>query len=630
MHLNLGIRLRVMLVATLPAIVLAVISTIIFTGSRLADLEQAHSDRGRALARQLAGASEYPVFAGDREALRRLANAALTESDVRGILITDAAGTILAHGGDILPIRPQSVTEAVFVQDDLLRVIEPIYPSQPGIDDPLSPSRSEQGRAPLGSVVVELGQANFLERRNRTIWAGFGTLIIVLLGSLVLAERMSRSVTDPIRSVAGTVTKIGEGQLSERAQIDASGSLKALADGVNNMAARLESAHEEMTRKVADATAALLAGKEEAERANLAKSRFLAAASHDLRQPMHALGLFIAELQEQTHAPPTRRLVRQIAASAEAMENLLDSLLDISRLDAGVLQPNLQAFALQPMLDRIASGYRPMAEERGLVLKLHPTRRWAHTDPVLLERILVNLVSNAIRYTPKGAILLGVREAVGSVRIEVRDSGIGIAPEAQNIIFQEFVQLANPERARNKGLGLGLAIVRRLTDLLKLPLTLRSTPGAGSTFSITVPTAQPERTLLALDSDRAAGDLGGLLVAVVDDDPLALSGLQSLLQSWQCEVVAATDQASLLADLEEQGREPDLLISDYRLEGGHNGADLVYALRQRFGPSLPAVLISGDTGSATLRHAQEAGLVILHKPVRPARLRALIYRLLSN
>jgi two-component system, sensor histidine kinase len=395
------------------------------------------------------------------------------------------------------------------------------------------------------------------------------------------------------------------------------------------MASRLELAHEDMQRQVEEATAELRARKDEAERATLAKSRFLAAASHDLRQPMHALGLFISELSQHPHQPESRRLVRQIAASAEAMEDLLDSLLDISKLDAGAFKPNLRSFPLQALLDRLAADFTPQADERRLRFRIRPTAAWVESDPALLERILTNLVSNALRYTPEGSVLVACRRRGALVRIEVRDSGVGIAPEAHDIVFQEFVQLENPERARNKGLGLGLAIVRRLIDLLGHRLALRSRVGGGSVFAVELPSASAQLPALADDDERPPGDLAGTRVAVVDDDPLALASLHSLLLSWGCQVYPADSLENIMMELATRGILPQVIISDYRLRGPRTGVDVIRAVRNRVDPDLPAILISGDTATDTLIQAQAEGLVLLHKPVRPAKLRALLNRLLG-
>ncbi|NMG64602.1 response regulator [Azoarcus indigens] len=630
-----GVRARVMVAAVVPMLALAVVLTVFFTTSRLADMDEALTARGTAFARQLAAASEYAVFSGNRDALQQLASAVLAEDDIVGVSIVDRNGETLARSGmldgQLPPLPTSAVLEpSTMIKGPTLRIIEPIRPNRLELDDGFTAitlgAAVHLGEAPLGSVVLELSLKHLHGKRDEMLWAGAGSVLLVLVGSLLLASHLSRGVSGPIRVVAHTVARIGQGKLGERVPLMGGGSLRKLAEGVNEMAEKLASAHEDLARRIEEATAELRARKEEAETANLAKSRFLAAASHDLRQPMHALGLFITELGQHAHAPQSRRLVQRIAASAEAMENLLDSLLDISKLDAGVLQPNIRPFALQPVLLRIAAEQRSSAEERGLQLKVRTNDWWVDSDPVLFERIVTNLVSNAVRYTPAGRILIAARKRGKRIHVEVRDSGIGIPPDAQEIIFQEFVQLDNNERARDKGLGLGLAIVRKLADLLGHGLGLRSTPGRGSVFTVDMPMAQPPAPTQEEDGGRAPGDLQDICIALLDDDPLACAGMEGLLSSWGCEVIPASTPDDLLAMLADS-RHPDLLISDFRLHGPRNGIDMVRAVRELLGEQLPAILISGDTGADTQALAQEAGVPLLHKPVRPARLRALINRL---
>ena len=635
-----GIRARVMFVAVLPMLVLAALLTALYTSLRITDLDQALTDRGRAFARQLAAASEYSVFSGDREALQQLATTVMGEEDVVGVRIVGRDSETLVHIGRLderLAQQPdaRAAQSLAVKQWRTLRIVEPIHATKLQLDDALNVATSRANTAPtgsdsLGSVTVELSLDRLQRRRGELLWTGIVSVLTVLLGSLLLAAYMSRGVSGPIRQVADTALRLGQGLLHERVPLTGGGSLRRLAEGLNEMAERLADAHQDMARKIEEATQELRSRKDEAEHANLAKSRFLAAASHDLRQPMHALGLFIAELSQQPLAPHARDLVRHIAASAEAMENLLDSLLDISRLDAGVLNPVTRNFGVQHLLERIVTNQRPAAEDRGLRLILRPTASWVCSDPVLLERIVVNLVSNAIRYTPRGTILIACRRRGDRLRIEVRDSGVGIPPESQDIIFQEFMQLDNAERSRDKGLGLGLAIVRRLADLLGHPLALRSAAGGGSVFAIEPPLAQAGDAPNADREERIPGDLSGVRIALLDDDPLARAGTCSLLESWGCLVFSAETPDDLLAGLAQGDWRPALLISDFRLRGALNGIELIQLLRKPDHlPALPAILMSGDTGPETLARAQQAGIVLLHKPVRPARLRAVMHRLLN-
>ena len=479
----------------------------------------------------------------------------------------------------------------------------------------------------LGNVIVDLDRTPLVQQRHELLRTGVATVIAVLLGTFALATWMSHTVSAPIRRIAQAVERIGKGHFDEHLPPLGGGNLRVLAEGVNTMAAQLAETHARMNERIAAATAELRARTDEAEQANRAKSRFLAAASHDLRQPMHALGLFIAELAQRPHSPEDTHLIEQTTASAHAMENLLDSLLDISRLDAGALEPRPHDFDLRPLLERILAGQQAAASDVKATLKLRcPADVRVRSDSVLLERILANLLSNAVRYAPGGRVLVVCRRRHGAWRVEVRDNGIGIPATAHDFVFQEFVQLQNPERARGKGLGLGLAIVRRLTDLLGHPLAMRSRPGAGSTFAVTLPDAPPAPAIPPVEPPLP-GDLRGTRIALIDDDPLALEATRSLLESWGCEVTAAHSPDTLIAQLQRQGSTPDLVLSDYRIGRQGDGLTVIKTMRQLFDSDLAAVLITGDTAPEAIARARAAGFPVLHKPVRPARLRALVNRL---
>jgi len=628
-----GIRARLTLVTLLPPSILAVALIAYFTGARISEIEQAHLLRGKALVRQLAVASEFGVFAGNGELLQRLSNAVAREDDVLGVSVLDGDGLLLAASGEYPPPDIAFLSgRSVAKRDDRYRIVEPVRASQLTVADDLSeilaPSPDSDPRL-LGAVVIDLSRVGLARRRNELLLHGVLMFGAVLFGGALLARRISNSVSGPIREISATVTRIGHGDFDERAPVTGGGSLATLASGVNDMAARLQEAYRSMENNIEDATKALRNRTAEAERANLAKSRFLAAASHDLRQPMHALVLFISELSALEHPPRTSRLVRQIAASAEAMETLLDSLLDISKLDAGVLQPEVRPFALQQVFQRIEDDFAQIARDKGLRLRVKPTRAWIRSDPVLFERVLSNLVANALRYTTYGSVAVHCRFGHDEWRVDIRDSGIGIPKEAQEQIFQEFVQLDNPERARHKGLGLGLAIVRRLTDLLDHPLSIRSERGRGSVFSLRAPRCEALAPPPSEERPRSLGSLEGLVLAVVDDDELALAGIVSLLTSWGCEVIAAENLERLQMALALGGTPPQAIISDYRLRGPHDGIDVVHLVRRRYGEELPAMIVTGDTGPETLQLAQHEGIALLHKPVRPAKLRALLQRQLN-
>ena len=368
----------------------------------------------------------------------------------------------------------------------------------------------------------------------------------------------------------------------------------------------------------------------EVERATLAKSRFLAAASHDLRQPLHALNLFAAQLGDQADPAERTRLVARIDAAIESMNELFNALLDISKLDAGVLAPDIAEFPVGHLLGRIETTFAAAAREKGLRLAVVPSSTWVRTDAILLERILLNLVSNAIRYTSRGGVIVGCRRRGDSVRIEVWDSGIGVAEDQQRSIFGEFYQVGAPAFAERAGLGLGLSIVDGLCRLLGHPIDLASRPGKGSRFAVSVPwaaahqrPAEPAATL-----DAIANPARDKLIVVIDDDALVLDGMRGLLQGWGCRVVTADSSDVALAGLANHRGQPNLVISDYFLANGTTGVDVIERLRGAFAEPIPAFLISGDTTRERMLDADACGLPLLHKPVSPMALRSMVNQLL--
>lgn len=363
-----------------------------------------------------------------------------------------------------------------------------------------------------------------------------------------------------------------------------------------------------------------------AEQANLAKSKFLAAASHDLRQPIHAQGLFLEVLGRSALTPAQQEVLASARSASEASASMLHTLLDFSRIDAGVVEAHIVPFRLQPLLAKIESELAPQANAQGLVYRTHDSELVLQSDPALVELILRNLVSNAVRYTLRGGILVGCRRRGAGAVIEVWDSGIGIAAGQQQEIFQEFHQLGNPERDRQKGLGLGLSIARGLARLLDAPLTLASQPGRGSVFRLALPLARLPAPAIAPAGTAPPAPLRplSLRVLLIDDDAIVCASMQRLLQAWgcTCQVADGVEQALALAP----ALRPELVISDYRLRGQQTGAGAIAALRQQAGSSLPALLITGDTAPARLREARDSGVPLLHKPVAPAQL----YRVLAD
>lgn len=351
---------------------------------------------------------------------------------------------------------------------------------------------------------------------------------------------------------------------------------------------------------------------EQAESASSAKTRFLASASHDLRQPIHALSLFGAALSKRPLDHEAREIIGHMETALGALASQLDSLLDISKLDAGVVSINSQTFNLLDMAERLQIEFSPAAEEKGLSIWLDCyVDIFVDTDQVLFERILRNLLSNAIKYTDKGKIMLSINAEDTLVTVSVVDSGRGIPKSEQQRVFEEFYQLENPERDRRKGLGLGLAIVKRLIKLLGIKFSLYSVQNDGTRVSVTlaISTATPEAQI---PKSKTVTAWENLRILVVDDEMEVGLGMQALLETFGATVDIADSTAAAVHIALSQ--KPDILLADFRLRGEDNGIETIRNLRDIY-PKLPAILISGDTAPDRLREANEAGIKLLHKPV---------------
>lgn len=369
--------------------------------------------------------------------------------------------------------------------------------------------------------------------------------------------------------------------------------------------------------------------KEMAEQANAAKTKFLAAASHDLRQPSQALELFIDALDHQLKDGTARVLIEKIRSSRRALVTLLNALLDYSKIDAAAIHPAPCDFPLGILWNRLRIDYEPQAAARGLRLRVAETTQWGHSDPSLLERILRNFIENALKYTEHGSVLLGCRSAGDQLRIEVHDTGIGIPLHLQTEIFREFYQLDNPERDRERGLGLGLAIADSLARLLGHPLHLRSEPGRGSIFSITLPKGRP-RVAVQPTAAAEADDLNDKTVLLIDDDAAVREAMTNLLEAWSCCCVAVESAAEAVDLMDASGFRPDAILVDYRLRAGATGVQAIHAVEAYCGRHIPAAIVTGDTAPDRLKEADASGFPLLHKPLTGPALRSLLGELLAS
>jgi signal transduction histidine kinase/CheY-like chemotaxis protein len=540
--------------------------------------------------------------------------------------VIDEHGRLIAHPDISLVLSKSDISHLAQVR--VARAASEPAPEQ----EPLEGIRGERVLSAHASV-PSLGWFVFVDlpvaeayapiyatiQRSGTLLAA--ALALAFLASVLLARRM----VAPIHALRMGAERIGSGDLAQRISIKTGDEFQILGDQFNSMAVRLGESYATLERKVEERTHQL-------ELANMARSRFLAVATHDLRQPLQALGLFVAQLQTRVNARERGRLIERADAAVAAMNELFQALLDISKLDAGVLTPDLSEFPVDHLLKRIETTFAGAAREKGLRLRIVPSSAWVRSDFIMLERILLNLASNAVRYTAQGGVVIGCRRRGAQVRIDVCDSGIGIPEDEQRNVFAEFYRLGGPDRERTGGSGLGLAIVDRLGRLLDHPIGLTSQLGRGTRFTVSIPLVAirenaSERSLLL---EAFADTARGKLIVIIDDDERVLDGMRGLLKGWGCRVVAAQSDSAALASLANHDRPPDLIISDHQLANGRTGFEAIGQLRSALGAQIPAFLISGDTDPELLREAKASGYHLLHKPIGPAALRATLNHLLRG
>jgi signal transduction histidine kinase/CheY-like chemotaxis protein len=392
---------------------------------------------------------------------------------------------------------------------------------------------------------------------------------------------------------------------------------------LTNLARRL--VQEVAERK--EAEAALLDAKAAAERANESKTNFLAAISHDLRQPLHAARLYLGEAAAWAANGSAGGLIGRAEAALDAMDDMLESLLDMARLDSGSWRVEPKTFALAPLLARLVEESQAAAQEAGLRLRYVPSSAVVHTDRRLLEQILRNLIGNAMRYTVRGSVLVGCRNRRGSVRIDVVDSGAGIPRDQWDLIFQEFHQLGTPSRQPAKGLGLGLAVVDRAARLIGAALEVDSRPGRGSRFSVSLP-RQAQDALFGAQPATAAAANGPVLL--VEDNPEQRAAMTGLLEKWHCEVISVGCTGDALRELRQRGIVPRIIIMDEHAGNGAQGMVAVDDVRQFTGVRTPALLMTDDRAPAVRAAAQDAGIILMSEPVAPSKLRATVTYLLGQ
>jgi len=610
---RIDIRTRIQLAAMIPMVLIAVTLTWYFMEKRWVDLEKAEHKRASTIAHLLAPVSEHALFANNPDDVlqlqQRINSLAKGVAEIAAIAVSNADGELVAVNGsfskdDLSRAATQLdekniITAAVSVPLPVQHSSNELYQ----LDDPRFMARSPKL---LGHVSVKIDRQR-MEKEKRDF--AFGACIFLLLGLAVsgcIAWYLGRGVSRPILALANIAAEIERGNLKARASIVTSGPLQVLGRAINQMAIALDNAHADMQKRIHDATAQLQAQKEVAEQANRTKTQIMAAISHDVRQPLQALGLSINSLTHRVTNPETEQIVQRIERSLSSLENVLN---DIAQLD-----PVVQDFPITGLFDSLAVTFSGTAEEYGLRLHFVPTKAWCRSDRGLLERILANLVSNALRYTSAGGVVVGCRHRGASLQIEVWDSGCGIPVDKRSAIFREFARIGPTPSGRTKGRGLGLAIVDRLCKLLGHTVQCKSTRDTGSVFCVGVPRVEG----VHLQIIKAIGHHDdrywpGKQIVVIDDDQEVLASLRDTFEIRGAHVISRAALQEVLPYI-DLNTPPVLLISDFHLDNG-NGIEAVRAIRQVLEVAVPAVIISGDMRIALQQSLLDEGIPFLRKPV---------------
>lgn len=596
------------LLAILPATLIAVLLALLLDHGQRREAERLVTETASLVAGNLAAAAAQAMAVEDRAALARIAAPLAANPDLVHVQFVSADGEILAEATGTQPSA-----------------------GEPGVEVARPVDAATAGAGSPGQVRVHLGLHRIEAIRSRQARATALLLLVCLLVAGAVGWLAARRISAPVLELADALDRLGRGAREVGVVVSRGGEIGYLQRGFNAAAGALAAARDDLETRIARATRELARKNTKLEAASSARARFLAAASHDLRQPLYALTLFSSALKSGETDPVRLARASHIQECVATLDRLFSELLDLSRLEAGAMQPAPATFALDALLEEANRNFRMIAEERELRLVLRKTDAWVHTDRTMLARIINNLVSNALRYTASGGVLVGVRrDGPRHIRIEVRDTGPGIAPEHQAQVFEEFFQIEATRDGegtdhREQGLGLGLATVHRLARLLGSEVQLRSRPGRGSVFSVCVPRADAPAAIDAVVASVPL-NVSGLRVLVIDDEPAILEGMRVLLRSWDCEMRAAADGAQALMALDGWGP-PDIVLSDLKLGGGRTGIDALAALDAHYGIDgdgerpFARLLITGETRGPRLQAALATGIAVLHKPLSTDRLR---------
>ena len=604
---GLSLAQQLVLLAVLPAALATLGAIVVLTRQHLSNVTELMRASGQTVALQVATLAQTPLIQMDRRALQRTATAGTSQPHVQQVQIRTDDGEILANAETADRARTEG-----------LRVISPVL--------------GEDGKR-AGEVMVEISLDAVADARKAVYFNVLLVLGASLVGVGLAGWWAARRISAPIRRLGEAVDLLGAGE-NPSVQVAGTSEVRRLQAGFNQAASALAESRRLLQSRIGDATAELARKNEQLELASQAKTRLLAAASHDLRQPLHALTLFSDGLANGETDPVRLTRIGHIRECVDSLDRLFSELLNLSQLDAGVLQPRWSDFPLDRLFDEISRNFRPVAEQQGLRLVARKTDAWVRCDYVMLSRILNNLVSNSLRHTTEGGVLVGARRRGRAIRIDVWDTGVGIAEEHQERVFEEFFQV-DPHRTQgmSRGMGLGLSTVQRLAALLNTRVELRSAPGKGTGVRLLVRAAEPmaagsatEPVSMPAQLDGPA-NLEGVRVLIIDDERTILEGLQVVLSSWGAKVMAAQTRAEALALADTWEEPPEVVLSDLLLQGGDNGLDLLAALQRHprgIDDSTARLLVTGETKPDRLREVAQAGIMVLYKPVSPRALRQAI------
>jgi len=598
---------RMAFVALVPTLITAALLVTLLTQRQLGTLRRMAQGNADAIATQTASVSVQPLRAMRLRELLRIADSIGELPHVTRVQIRTADGQILADH------RATDDDE-----QDVTSVVREVVDN-----DQATPQV-------LGSVLVDVSLRDAVAAQRATLRHALIALLLSLLVAGVIGWQVARWISAPLRRLAGAVGQLGQDDQPVSVPVTDRTEIGELQRGFNHAAAALFESRRGLHERIEEATRELERKNAALEAASEGRSRFLAAAAHDLRQPLYALTLFSAALALDEHDPQRLDRIAHIQECVHSLDHLFGELLDLSRLEAGAVQVEISEFPLNQVFAEVSRTFSMVAEQRGLALRLHPARDWVRADRTMLTRMLNNLVNNALRFTHRGGALIGARRRGDRLRIEVWDTGSGIAAEHLPHVFDEFYRIddhtdAGLANGSQSGLGLGLATVQRLAQLLDTVVEVDSQPDRGSVFHFELPLARAQMLPPPPAGEEPAGDLAGRRVLVLDDDPAILSGIRFLLRSWGCDVAVAEDHQQAQEAIENWPAPVDIVICDLHLRSGERGTDLfaeLDRLYERDGETRFArLLVTGETRAERLQEVLAEKLPVLYKPVSPQRLR---------